>query len=228
MKKIEIDESLLRHLVEEEKLQQRVAGCRLGISTDLLRRTCKKLGIKTQRTGPRSGKDHPNWNGGRRLVGGYWYVYSPDHPNRTKQGSVAEHRLVMESHIGRFLYYGEVVHHINGDPADNRIDNLELFVSNKDHLKKELLGRIPNWTEDGKKKILDSIRRKRPSSEKNRKPVDNNLLYKLVEEDRLIKEEIAEILGLSRTTMTRHCARIGLSVNWKSRRSRLKNSNRRK
>ena len=45
-----------------------------------------------------------------------------------------EHRVIMEKALKRKLSPKEVVHHINKDTTDNRIENLQLFSSNGDHL----------------------------------------------------------------------------------------------
>lgn len=54
---------------------------------------------------------------------GYVYLSLPGRSN------YAEHRYIMELHLGRDLLPGESVHHINGVRNDNRIENLELWVS---------------------------------------------------------------------------------------------------
>ncbi len=44
-----------------------------------------------------------------------------------------EHIYLVEQFIGRELNKGEVVHHINENIKDNRISNLMLFKSQKEH-----------------------------------------------------------------------------------------------
>jgi len=65
---------------------------------------------------------------------GYIYIYMPEHPTANKKGYIREHRLIMEKHLGRLLQPEELVHHINGIPDDNRIENLMLLIGNKGHL----------------------------------------------------------------------------------------------
>ena len=64
---------------------------------------------------------------------GYELAYCPDHPHAHADGYVMFHTVMMERHIGRYLNDDEVVHHINGNRSDNRIENL-MLMNKKEHM----------------------------------------------------------------------------------------------
>ena len=72
-----------------------------------------------------SGKNSYMWKGGKYIVGGYYYLSNDG-------DEIAEHRFIMEKHIGRKLLSSEIIHHINRDRLDNRIENLKL-VNRSEH-----------------------------------------------------------------------------------------------
>ena len=136
-----------------------------GVSAKNVWKWIRKL--KIPYTPDQAGARNPSWNGGRRKIGPYVYVWCPEHPFATTFGCVLEHRLVMELKIGRYLLPEEVVHHIQG--YKNNPENLHLFSSNAEHLAVTLKGKVPNWTPDGRRRILEAIRRPRgPHKEPNR------------------------------------------------------------
>lgn len=65
---------------------------------------------------------------------GYVTVLRPGHPNADSVGRVYQHVLVAEQILGRPLQKGEVVHHLNHDPSDNRPDNLRVCKDQAEHL----------------------------------------------------------------------------------------------
>ena len=115
-------------------------------------------------------KKSNNWKGGRTIKDGYILIWKPKHLY-AKNGYVAEHRLVMEKHLGRFLKPTEVVHHIDEDKTNNSLSNLKYFKSNGAHRnyhkhKKSQRGKNnPNWkggiTKDLKKYHRDIYLRRR-------------------------------------------------------------------
>ena len=83
------------------------------------------------------GEAHPNWKGGRRMVGrGYVGIWRRgSHPSCLITSYIYEHRLVTEAVLGRYLLPNEQVHHIDGNRTNNAPGNLKLFNSLSEHMK---------------------------------------------------------------------------------------------
>jgi hypothetical protein len=89
-------------------------------------------------------EESPRWKGGRKIrKDGYVIVCVPDdYPNPCSKHSsgtkyALEHRIVMEQNLGRYLTPIEVVHHIDRNPSNNKIENLKLYASHADHIREE-------------------------------------------------------------------------------------------
>jgi len=68
---------------------------------------------------------------GERRLGKYGYVYV-----KTECGWRLEHRIIMESMLGRPLHVKEHVHHIDQDRSNNTPENLAICTGLRDHLER--------------------------------------------------------------------------------------------
>lgn len=85
------------------------------------------------------GRANYSWRGGRTMTPkGYALIkVQPDdffYPMAWRDGYVKEHRLIMAKHLGRCLHPWEAVHHKNGNPGDNRLENLQLVTGSEHKL----------------------------------------------------------------------------------------------
>jgi hypothetical protein len=79
----------------------------------------RKIAVRAA-DGSRAMERNVNWHGGRSVrQDGYIQIRVDGRPK-------LEHRHLMELHLGRKLRPGEVVHHVNDDKTDNRLENLQL------------------------------------------------------------------------------------------------------
>lgn len=74
-----------------------------------------------------SGPANPRYNGGMSTWQGRTIIVTRD------GSSMLYSRALMAGHLGRLLKPSEIVHHINGDPTDDRIENLQL-VTRAEHI----------------------------------------------------------------------------------------------
>lgn len=144
----EITEALLHKLYIDEKKSLREIGLLYGKSLKWAYLQLKKFNIprrpfstqglkqspehrakviKTLNHG--SGSNNNFWKGGKTISDkGYIWIKKLDHPFKNNQGYVAEHRLVMEAHLGRYLSRDEHIHHLNENKTDNRLENLRIVT----------------------------------------------------------------------------------------------------
>ena len=129
----------------------------VGASPRYVRRIMLQHNLPRLNEGAQPGARNHQYESGRRIMrDGYVQVTAPkDHPYaRQRSGRagvklIAEHRLVMEQVLGRYLLPGEVVDHIDGLTLHNAPENLRLFSSNAEHLSETLAGRPPEHSEGG-------------------------------------------------------------------------------
>lgn len=70
------------------------------------------------------------WKGGRKItLKGYVQISKRGYEGVDRNGYIFEHRYIMEQHLGRKLLSNEIVHHINGNKQDNRIENLRVMAN---------------------------------------------------------------------------------------------------
>lgn len=124
-----------------ERLSYEKIAKMVGSGSTTIEKWAKKFGIKS-RTNFKS--DNYSWKGGIvETARGYIYQMVDNHPRAigkvTKEGKkyVPQHRLVMEKYLGRYLKNSERIHHKDGNRRNNKISNLVLCDSNRDHAKLE-------------------------------------------------------------------------------------------
>jgi len=86
------------------------------------------------------------WLGGQTIGYGYKYIkLTSDNfffSMTDAENYVPEHRLVMAKSLGRCLWDWEVVHHINANRMDNRLENLLLLTQSEHAQLHKKLGEI--------------------------------------------------------------------------------------
>ena len=107
---------LYEYLYIKNRLSLKQIAHKFGLNDASLYCHFKRIGIQTrpQKTSMKNGSESVNWRGGVYLADGYL---------RLSSGKMV-HRILAERVLRRRLKENEVVHHIDGDRANNKNNNL--------------------------------------------------------------------------------------------------------
>jgi hypothetical protein len=127
------DRDWLREQFVTRKRKSREIAEDLGVAHVTVQSALRRRGII--RFKPLESAVVGRWGLVRRVrKGDYILCIVPQHPAaRPGRGYVAEHRLIAEAVLGRFLSPQEEVHHVNEKKGDNRPSNLIVFPNKKEH-----------------------------------------------------------------------------------------------
>ena len=103
--------------------------CGCGKEVNKNRRFIKGHYAKIQ---PKGEKAH-NWTGGILMLSGRVIIHNPSHNRCDKRGYVFRYILVCEKALGHSFHSGHVVHHIDGNPRNDRNNNLVLCENGSYH-----------------------------------------------------------------------------------------------
>lgn len=175
-------------------------------NVEAVRKKARKIGLKESpeaefknRSASKTGPNCPTWKGGiRRTKQGYVQRLAKGHHRADTAGYAMEHILVWEEATGAPVPDGFCIHHLNGNKADNRIENLCMMTQGA-HTTMHHLG--THRGEETKAKI-SALAKERLADKRNHpffREIDMSKAVALRESGMTV-ENVCHELGISKST----------------------------